>query len=187
MSIAPILGQHLCASYSPFLLVRRAFTPAHCIERDHCKHSKKSLVLGAPPPNVLFLVLLGRCERVANYFRESRMMVFDVRLHPHTLPSLGAELCCSAAVRRPGYLPARKSMGFAPPSHDRFALLASAHGCACACRHILNTCYKRTIHYIVVPRNTPWRIFPAEGPFFVLLCVTLSSCPPRYQCTINAQ
>ena len=36
----------------------------------------------------------------------------------------------AAAVRQPGYLPARRPLGFAPPPHDGFALLA-AHGCAC--------------------------------------------------------
>jgi hypothetical protein len=57
------------------------------------------------------------------------MAVFDVRSHP--LPSLRAELCeLAAAVRQPGYLPARRPLGFAPPPHDGFALLASAHGCA---------------------------------------------------------
>src|SRR5215217_9305287 len=60
------------------------------------------------------------------------MAVFDVRPHPHPLPSLRAELCGpAAAVRQPGYLPARRPLGFAPPPHDGFAFLASAHGWAC--------------------------------------------------------
>ena len=39
---------------------------------------------------------------------------------------LRTELCCPAAVRRPGYLPGRRFLGFAPPPHDGFAFLASA-------------------------------------------------------------
>jgi hypothetical protein len=40
-----------------------------------------------------------------------------------------------SAVRQPGYLLARRPLGFAPPPHDGFALLASAHKDATACRH----------------------------------------------------
>ena len=58
------------------------------------------------------------------------MAVFDVRSHPRP-PSVTSGHCCPAvAVRQPGYLPARRSLGFAPPPHSGFALLASTHGCA---------------------------------------------------------
>src|SRR5215204_1004751 len=41
--------------------------------------------------------------------------------------SLRAEHCCpTAAVRQPGYLPAKRPLGFASPPHNGFALLASA-------------------------------------------------------------
>jgi hypothetical protein len=75
-----------------------------------------------------------------------RMAVFDERSHSHPLSSLRAELCCPAdAVRQPGYLPARRPLGFAPPPHDGFALLV-AHKDASACRNIPNACYKCIIH-----------------------------------------
>src|SRR5918998_227368 len=48
----------------------------------------------------------------------------------HPLPPLSRKdgaLLPHHAVRRPGYLPTRRPMGFAPPPHDEFALLASAH------------------------------------------------------------
>jgi hypothetical protein len=65
-----------------------------------------------------------------------RMAVFDERSHSHPLSSLRAELCCPAdAVRQPGYLPARRPLGFAPPPHDGFALLASAQGCVSLQKH----------------------------------------------------
>jgi hypothetical protein len=37
-------------------------------------------------------------------------------------------------------------MGFAPPPHDGFALLASAHTEALGCRNIPDACYLCTIH-----------------------------------------
>jgi hypothetical protein len=73
---------------------------------------------------------------------------------------LGAKLCCPAAVRQPGYLPARRSLGFAPPPHDGFALLANAHTDALACWHIPNACYECTTHRVPKLGNTPPRIFP---------------------------
>ena len=61
-----------------------------------------------------------------------------MRLYPHPLPTLRAEHCCpAAAVRQPGYLLTRRPLGFAPPPHDGFALLASAHGCAYLATNIL--------------------------------------------------
>jgi len=47
---------------------------------------------------------------------------------PQTAPSLvrAEHSCPAAAVRQPGYLPATRPLGFAPPPHDGFALLASA-------------------------------------------------------------
>jgi hypothetical protein len=54
-------------------------------------------------------------------------------------------------------------MGFAPPPHDGFAFLASAHTDAHDCKHIPDTCYECTIHCFLDPRNNPWRITFAEG------------------------
>src|SRR5688572_29036873 len=56
------------------------------------------------------------------------MAVFGVRLHPRTpLSASGALLlhrCCCSAARLPPI--ERRPLGFAPPPHDGFALLASA-------------------------------------------------------------
>jgi hypothetical protein len=49
-------------------------------------------------------------------------------------------------------------MGFASPPYDGFALLASAHGCAWLQAHSPNACYECTIHCLLAPRNTPWRL-----------------------------
>ena len=58
------------------------------------------------------------------------MAVFDVRSHPHPLPSLGAELLprrrCSATQQPPIWEVHR----LCAPPYDGFALLA-AHRCAC--------------------------------------------------------
>jgi hypothetical protein len=35
-----------------------------------------------------------------------------------------------------------------------------AHTDALACKHIPSACYECTIHWIISPRNTPWRISP---------------------------
>jgi hypothetical protein len=71
----------------------------------------------------------------------------------------------------------RRPLGFAPPPHDGFASLASAHTDALGCRHIPNACYECTLHGILAPRNTPWRIFFAEADASVLLCVMRSLMP----------
>jgi hypothetical protein len=97
----------------------------------------------------------------------SRMALFDVRSHP----PLRAELCSPAAVRQPGYLPARRPLGFASPPRSGFALLV-AHTDALAFRHIPNACYVCTIHRIPELRNTSRRILSTERWCYVCTCLT---------------
>jgi hypothetical protein len=69
-------------------------------------------------------------------------------------PFVTAELGCPAhAVRQPGYLPAKRPLSFAPPPHDRFALLASAHGYACLLAHF--QCLL-SMHHTLNPRATQY-------------------------------
>src|ERR671920_1707311 len=49
---------------------------------------------------------------------------------------------------QPVYLPARRPLSFAPPPRDEFALVASAHGCACL--QALSQCLLR-MHHTVTP------------------------------------
>src|ERR671914_275513 len=63
------------------------------------------------------------------------MAVFDVRSHLPPCVTTGQQcpplLFDSPATSQPG----RRPLSFAPPPHGGFALLASAHGCACLLAH----------------------------------------------------
>ena len=109
------------------------------------------------------------------------MAVFDMRLHPLGLPSEGEAFyprhCCCSTARLPPIH--RRPLSFAPPPHDGFAFLASAHTDALGCRHILyvlvmNAPYNESqsyaiplgenIHTEVVLRvDVPHRWFHTEG------------------------
>src|SRR5215217_8593484 len=92
-------------------------------------------------------------------------------LSPFPEGSSQSSLGLCLATRLP---PLREARGFAPPRHDGFAFLASAHTDDVVCRHIPNACYECTISRILAPRNTPWGFSPHMDDASVLLCVTLS-------------
>jgi len=70
------------------------------------------------------LVSRGRCR----YY-----WVASAPSPPYRGGALLPRLCCSTARLPPIH---RRPLGFAPPPHDGFALLASTHGCACLATNI---------------------------------------------------
>jgi hypothetical protein len=75
--------------------------------------------------------------------------VVTIGSHPLLIPPIRAEHCYpAAAVRHSGYLP--------------------YIGGPWLQAHSQSACYERTIHCILAPRNTPWRVFSAYGECPVL-------------------
>jgi len=115
-----------------------------------CRHSD---------PLLYSLVL----DRSLDRGRASSLVVFCCHPLP-SLPHKGGALSPRRSVRRPGCLPytligdtdRRRPVGFAPPPHDGFALLAGA-------TRMRMPCYEHTIHRFAAPRNIPWRRIPADG------------------------
>ena len=74
-------------------------------------------------------------------------------------------------VRQPGYLlSVKRPLGFAPPPHDGFALLACAHGCTWLQAH--SPCLLQ-IHHTLNPSLTPYPVADAIGE---LRCLRVASC-----------